>query len=156
MQHRLGAQSDYFPQLSSTFSNFHFTKFMGEAFEVQRPVSGGTSTLALPLAGKDQTFVAVTAAQPVTPLLKLREVVRLAQADENIARAKAGMPVAETAANVEKEYYGLLVAQRQLSIAKAAAEDERAKQLLASNVKMAAPEHVVEEVETQKAVAIAE
>ena len=32
--------------------------------------------------------------------------------------AKAGMPV-ETASNVEKAYYGLLVAQRQLDIARA-------------------------------------
>ena len=54
-QHRLGTQSDYFPKLSSTFTNFHFNKFMGEAIEVQRPIAGGTTTIALPLAGKDQT-----------------------------------------------------------------------------------------------------
>ena len=28
-QHREGAQSDYFPKLSSTLANFHFKKFMG-------------------------------------------------------------------------------------------------------------------------------
>ena len=100
-QHRLGAESDYFPKISSTLTNFHFNKFMGERITVERPIAGGTATVELPLAGKDQTLVAVTAAQPVTPLFKLREVVNIARADETVARAKAGMPV-ETASNVEK------------------------------------------------------
>jgi len=88
------------------------------------------------LAGKDQTLVAATAAQPLTPLLKLREVVGLVQADENIARAKAWMPVEETARNVEKNYYALLVAQRQLMIAKNYSKNGRGKMLLASNALM--------------------
>ncbi len=100
---RLGAESDYFPKLSSTLINFHFNKFLGYEITVQRPIAGGTVTAGLPLAGKDQTLVAVTAAQPITPLLKLREVVNIARADERAAMAKAGMPV-ETASNVEKGY----------------------------------------------------
>ena len=92
-------------------------------------------TGGLPLAGKDQTLVAVTAAQPITPLLKLREVVNIARADERCAMAKAGMPV-ETASNVEKDYYALLVAQRQLEVARANATVLRNKQLLASNAAM--------------------
>ena len=86
----------------------------------------------MPLLGKDQTLVAVTAAQPVTPLFKLHEVVNIARADERVAMAKAGMPV-ETASNVEKAYYGLLVAQRQLAIAKAKADGLRDRRLVASN-----------------------
>lgn len=81
-QNRLGAESDYFPKISSTFLNFHFNKFMGQEITIQRPIAGGTVTAGLPLAGKDQTLVAVTAAQPVTPLFKLREVVNIARADE--------------------------------------------------------------------------
>ncbi len=130
-QHRLGAQSDYFPKISSSLANFHFNKFMGEELTVNRPIAGGTATAQLPLLGKDLTLVAVTAAQPVTPLFKLREVVNIARADERIAMAKAGMPV-ETASNVEKAYYGLLVAQRQLAIARANADRFRNKHLLAS------------------------
>ena len=80
-QHRLGAESDYFPKLSSTLTNFHFNKFMGEEFSVERPVRGGTITAQIPLAGKDQTLFAITAAQPITPLLKLHEVVNIARAD---------------------------------------------------------------------------
>jgi hypothetical protein len=70
-QHRLGAESDYFPKLSSTLTNFHFNKFMGQEITIERPIAGGTVTAGLPLAGKDQTLVAVTAAQPITPLFKL-------------------------------------------------------------------------------------
>ena len=49
--------------------------------------------------------------------------------------AKAGMPV-ETASSVEKGYYALLVAQRQLELARANAAVLRNKQLLASNATM--------------------
>jgi hypothetical protein len=41
-------------------------------------------------------LLSVSAAQPITPLPKLREVMNTARADERLAMAKAGMPV-ETA-----------------------------------------------------------
>ena len=147
-QHRLGAESDYFPKISSTLTNFHFNKFMGKEVTVQRPIAGETTTAGVPLAGKDQTLVAVTAAQPITPLFKLREVVNIARADEHVAMAKAGMPF-ETASNVEKAYYGLLVAQRQLDIARANAGVLRNKQLLASNAAML-PNHEEDDSEASQ------
>lgn len=152
-QHRLGAESDYFPKISSTLTNFHFNKFMGEEFSVARPIQGGTTTAQIPLAGKDQTLIAVTAAQPITPLFKLREVVNIARADERTAMAKAGMPV-ETASNVEKSYYALLVAQRQLEVAKANGAVVRNKQLLASNAAML-PNHDDDNSEAARALIIA-
>ena len=54
-QHRLGAESDYFPKISSTLTNFHFNKFMGKEITVQRPIAGEAVTAGVPLAGKDQT-----------------------------------------------------------------------------------------------------
>jgi len=134
----------------------HFNKFMGLEFTVQN--ASGTAHGGLPLAGEDQTVVAVTAAQPVTPLFKIREEVRLARADENIARAKAGMPVTETSANVERGYYGLLVAERQLSIAKVNAKSAQNHQLLASNAAITSelPSYSADEVEVGKALVIAE
>jgi Outer membrane efflux protein len=152
-QNRLGAESDYFPKISSTLTNFHFNKFMGQEVTVQRPIAGGTITAGLPLAGKDQTLIAVTAAQPITPLLKLHEVVNIARADERTAMAKAGMPV-ETASNVEKGYYALLVAQRQLEVAQATSTVLRNKQLLASNVAMV-PNHDEDNSEAARALVIA-
>ncbi len=152
-QHRLGAESDYFPKINSTLTNFHFNKFMGKEVTVQRPITGETTTAGVPLAGKDQTLVAVTAAQPITPLFKLREVVNIARADEHVAMAKAGMPF-ETASNVEKAYYGLLVAQRQLDIARANAGVLGNKQLLASNAAML-PNHEEDDSKAAKALVIA-
>ncbi len=152
-QHRLGTESDYFPKVSSTLTNFHFNKFMGQEITIQRPVAGGTITAGLPLAGKDQTLVALTAAQPVTPLLKLREVVNIARADERLAMAKAGMPV-ENASNVEKSYYELLVAQRQLLVAKANTDSLRNKQLLASNAPTPTLASVDEDEEITRAKAL--
>jgi outer membrane protein TolC len=153
-QHRLGAESDYFPKIGSTLTNFHFNKFMGQEVTIQRPIAGGTVTTGLPLAGKDQTLVAVTAAQPVTPLFKLHEVVNIARTDETVARAKAGMPI-ETASNVEKTYYGLLVAQRQLEVARADAGTLRNKRLIASNAPVAPPGDGKDGAEAAKALVIA-
>lgn len=158
-QARLAAQSEYFPKVSSSFLNLHFNKLMGEQFVVEHPLLGGSSTAALPLLGKNQTLVAVTAAQPVTPLFKLHEVVNIARADERIAMAKAGMPISETAHNVEKNYYELLVAQRQLAIAKENDERIRGAQLLASSSglpgQFPSHNHNEEQLETKKAVVVA-
>lgn len=154
-QHRLGAESDYFPKISSTLANFHFNKFMGEQFTVVRPMQGGTTTEQIPLVGKDQTLIAVTAAQPVTPLFKLHEVVNIARADERVAMAKAGMPV-ETASNVEKAYYGLLVAQRQFAAAQTNSDILRNKLLLASNATtpVVLPAHQEDDIAAAKALVI--
>lgn len=132
-QTRLAAQSEYFPKVSSTFLNLHFNKFMGDEFAIQRPLLGSVTTLAVPLLGKNMTLVAVNAVQPITPLFKIHEFVNITRADERIAMAKAGMPVSETAQNVERNYYELLVAQRQLVIAKANDEGKYGTQLLAAN-----------------------
>jgi hypothetical protein len=156
-QNRLGVISTFFPQIGSTFENMHFNKFLGQEIEVNRPLMGTMSTFGVPLFGKDQTFVGVTATQPITPLFQLRQVYKIALADERIARAKAGMPVAETADNLEKNYYGLLVAQRQLALAQAEAKETENKWLLASNSAQPAGlgTHDEELIESSNALAIA-
>jgi outer membrane protein TolC len=131
-QNRLAAEGDYFPKISSTAENFHFNKFMGEEITVTRPINGGTVTGGLPLLGKDQTLVSLTAAQPLTPNFKVQQGVAVARADERTAMAKAGMPV-ETADDVEKDYYDLLVAERELDMARANAELLHGKRLVAGN-----------------------
>jgi hypothetical protein len=82
---------------------------------------------------KNQTDFNVAAVQPVTPLFSIYQLVKIARADENIAKAKAGMPVAETARKVEKNFFDLLVAQRELTSAEADAKKIQAKWLTASN-----------------------
>jgi len=132
-QHREGVQADYFPKVGLMLSNFHFNKFMGQEIQVRRPIAGGTAALAVPLLNKNETLFAATATQPITPLFKIREVVNLARADERIARAKAGMPVEETAMKVEKNYFDLLVAQCELVAARSEAKKIESKQMIASN-----------------------
>jgi outer membrane protein TolC len=155
-QHRLGAESDYFPKLSSTLTNFHFNKFMGQEVTIQRPINGGTITAGLPLAGKDQTLIALTAAQPLTPLLKLHEVVNIARADERLAMAKAGMPVESASANVEKDYYAALVAQRQAVAARAELEALRNGKFLASTAAALPADHTEQEMAAAKQLVSAE
>jgi outer membrane protein TolC len=156
-QTRLGTLSTFFPQIGSDFSNFHFNKFMGQRLEIARPIQGGTATVGLPLVGKDQTLVAVIGTQPITPLFQLHELYKINLADERIARAKAGMPVSETASNVEKAYYGLLVAQRQLALANSNAIETANKWLVAGNPVSAveSPGHDAELIEASNALAIA-
>jgi outer membrane protein TolC len=149
-QHRLGAESDYFPKISSTLTNFHFNKFMGQTIEIQRPINGGVINAGLPLAGKDQTLIALTAAQPLTPLLKLHEVVNIARADERLAMAKAGMPVQTASADVEKDYYAALVAQRQAVVARAEAQALRNGKLLASASPALPADHAEQEIAAAK------
>lgn len=155
-QTRLGTQASFFPQIGSTFENFHFNKFLGERLQITGPL-GGQRTFGLPLFGKDQTLAAVTATQPITPLLQLRQLYRINLADERIARAKAGMPVAETASKVEKAFYELLVAQRRLALARGKATETGNKWLVASNsaVPVAPGGHDEDLIETSNALAIA-
>ncbi len=155
-QTRLGTLSTFFPQIGSMFENMHFNKFMGQRISVTGPL-GNTRSAALPLLGEDETLVAVTVTQPITPLFQLKELYKINLADENIARAKAGMPVSETASKVEKAYYELLVAQRQQAFAKSKATETENKWLVASNsvVPVASGRSDEELIETSNALAIA-
>jgi len=153
-QTRLGTRSTFFPQIGSTFSNFHFNKFMGQELQVTGPL-GKARGFGVPLLGENQTLVAVTATQPITPLFQLRELYKINLADERIARAKAGMPVYETASKVEKAYYELLVAQRQLTFVKMKATETENKWMVASSaLPLTSDNHDEELIETSNALAI--
>jgi outer membrane protein TolC len=128
-QHRLGVQGLYFPNIGSQVENLHFNKNTGPVLTFDRL----GATIPIDIIGKNQTAFNVAAVQPITPLFSIYQLVKISRADENIARAKAGMPVAETASNVEKNYFDLLVAQRELTSAQADAKKIQAKWLTASN-----------------------
>ena len=131
-QHRLGVYANYFPVLGTTYQGLHFNKHPGEVLTQQGP-AGITRQVPVRILEKDSNIFLATGAQPITPLFAVNQLVKIARADENIARAKAGMPVAETARNVEDTFFGLLVAQRELSSAKAEAKKIQAKWLTASS-----------------------
>jgi outer membrane protein TolC len=132
-QHRLGVQAQYFPSIGTTFFNAHLNKQTGQVLTVRRPIAGTSLSVPVNIFSKNQTIFDVNATQPVTPLFAIYQLVKIARADENIAKAKAGMPVAETASRVEKNYFDLLVAERELISAQAEAKKIQAKWLTASN-----------------------
>jgi len=131
-QHRLGVEAEYFPNLSSSYLGLHFNKHPGEVLTLEGPLLAGKQ-VAVNIVNKDENTVNLLAVQPLTPLFAIHQLVKIARADENIARAKAGMPVAETAMKVEKNFFGLLVAQRELTSAQADARKIQAKWLTASS-----------------------
>lgn len=127
-QHRQGVQGLYYPNIGTQLANLHYNKQTGQIIGTRLGVQ-----IPINIFLKNQTDFNIGVTQPVTPLLSIYQLVKIARADENIAKAKAGMPVAETARNVEKNFFDLLVAQRELTSAEADGKKIQAKWLTASN-----------------------
>jgi outer membrane protein TolC len=155
-QNRLSVQAQYFPSIGTTFLNDHLNKQTGQVLTVRRPIAGGILSIPVNIIAKNQTIFDVNATQPVTPLFAIYQLVKIARADENIARAKAGMPVAEAANRVEKNYFDLLVAERELITAEVEARKIQAKWLTASNSgsPRISPEQEADMIAAEKAVSL--
>ena len=89
----------------------------------QRPLTGALISVPVTVFFQNQTAFNVVATQPITQLLAVRQLAKIARADENIARAKAGMPVEAVSRQVEKNFFDLLVAEREMAAATANAEE---------------------------------
>jgi outer membrane protein TolC len=140
-------QSDYFPRVGAYLVNLHFNKFMGDTIQLfRRGIIFPTVSRTVPLFDKDMTFVGPTVTQPLTPLFKIHEAVRIAKADERIAQAKADAVSIQLAADVERAYFDLLIAQRRQAEARANVEIAERKLQIASAA--AAPADGVVERET--------
>ena len=109
-----GHTGNVLPDISGQLLNTHFNQHPGEILALQRPIEGGFIQVPVNIISQNGTFFNAAAVQPVTPLLAIYQLAKIARADENIARAKVGMPVTEAARKVEKNYFDLLVAQREL------------------------------------------
>jgi outer membrane protein TolC len=141
-QHRLGVKSLYFPSIATQFNYLHLSEAPGELLTVQRPLTGGLLSVPVAAVFQDQHAVNVVVTQPITQLFGIRQLVKIARADENIARAKAGLPVGEVARQVERTFFDLLVAQRELSSATSDAKRVRTS-LVADASKTLAADKVV-------------
>ena len=128
-QHRQGVQGLYYPNVSALVENTHLNKATGQVLTLPR---SGVS-VPVNVFGKDNTLFNAIVAQPITPLFSIRHLVKIARADENIARAKAGMPVAEVSLKVEKNFFDLLIAQQELTAAEAEAKQINTKWRQASS-----------------------
>jgi outer membrane protein TolC len=118
-QHRLGAQADYFPKFGATVVNLHYSEFLGQVLSIPRPLTGSAAQIPVPLFSQNMTIAAVTFVQPITPLFQVYQAVRIARADERIAKAKAGVPVTKNASDrqLEETYFRLLIAKYRLTSA---------------------------------------
>jgi len=116
-EHRKSVRSMYFPSVSTQFFAVHLTQEPGELLTFQRPVTGALISVPIAVFFQNQNVFNVVATQPITQLLSIRQLVKIARADENIARAKAGMPVTAAARQVEKNFFELLVAEREYAAA---------------------------------------
>jgi outer membrane protein TolC len=116
------ARANYFPQVLGSVMYYHFNNDLGEVLTAGgRTVSGprGRPLLTFPVTSvnvavlnQDSSFANVFALQPITDLLKVRQGVKIAQADEQIAQAQLEAGVRKVASGVEQLFWGLLAARR--------------------------------------------
>jgi len=132
-QHRLGVRSNYYPNIGTQAYGLRLSTFPGDDLFVRRPLAGTFVSVPVNIIEQNQFAVNVAAVQPITPIFAVRQLVKIARADENIARAKAGMPVTEQASIVEKSYFDLLIAERELISAGEEARAVQAKWMAVSN-----------------------
>jgi outer membrane protein TolC len=116
------ARADYFPKVSATAMYFHFNNDLGTVLATQgRSVSGPrgaplltfpATAINVPVINQDSSFVNLMAVQPVTDLLKVRQGVKIAQADQQIAQLELAKGIRDLVSGVEQLYWGLLAARR--------------------------------------------
>ncbi len=118
-QHVIGAKADYLPKISAIVANLHYSDALGTLVTLRRPIEGSEVQVPISIFTQNQTAVSVTFVQPITPILQVYQLVKIARADLRIAEAKAGVSVAKNVRNSELEeaYFKLLIAQRKLATA---------------------------------------
>jgi outer membrane protein TolC len=145
------AQALYFPQIFGQSIYLHFNDDLGTVLTTRgRHIVGprGNTILNvpsvavnLPVINQETAVNTIATLQPITDLLKVRQGVRIAQADEGIAQAQLEKGTRELISGVEQLYWGLLIAQK----IRAGAEDAIARtEPLAQAGNLEAREAVVE------------
>jgi outer membrane protein TolC len=115
-------QANYFPQIIGQSVFVHFNDFLGTVLatkgrSVQGPrgkvlASFPANVINVPVVNQETALNTIAAVQPITDLLKVRQGVKLAQADEGIARAQLEKGARELVSGAEQLYWGILAAQR--------------------------------------------
>lgn len=108
------ARADYFPKIIGTSVYFHFDKPQGTVISTR-----GRPRLGLPpneftadVINQDTNYNAIYAAQPITALLLVRQGVRIAEADQQIAQAELDKGTRAVLMGVEQLYWGLYAVQQ--------------------------------------------
>jgi outer membrane protein len=131
-------QADYFPKVIGTAMYMHFNDQLGTVLatpgrKITGPLDRRVFTIPgrvidVPVLNQDSSFAMINAVQPITDLLKVRQGVKITQADQQIAQAQWEKGVRELASGVEQLYWGLLAARR---IQAGAVEGVRAAEMVA-------------------------
>jgi outer membrane protein TolC len=115
-------QANYFPQIIGQSVYFHFNDELGTVLSTPgRTVTGPLGkplgmipglAVNVPVINQDSAFNNLAIVQPITDLLKVRQGVKLARADEQIAQAQLEQGTRELMSGVEQLFWGLIVAER--------------------------------------------
>jgi outer membrane protein TolC len=110
------ARTDYLPKLLGTAIYYHFNDQLGQVVTLQRGRLGllpaGTREFAVTGVNQESLLSSITLAQPITRLIAVNAAVKIAKADEEIARAQLAKGTRELLSGVAQAFYGLLAAQR--------------------------------------------
>ena len=144
-------QADYFPKVTGTAVYLHFNDELGKVMTTPgRTVSGPwgrplatfpATAFDVPVLNQDTSFANIGVVQPITDLLKVRQGVKIARADEQIALAQRDAGIRELASGVEQLYWGLLAVRR---IRAGAEEGVQGAELLAATGTLEARTALVE------------
>jgi outer membrane protein TolC len=143
-------QADYFPKVIGNDFYFHFNDDLGTVVSTpSRMFKGplgrefflGGKAIAVSVINEDTNIASLSVVQPITDLLKVRQGVKIAQADQAIAQAQWEKGVRELASGVEQLYWGLLAARH---IQAGAVEAVRGAEELAKTHKVQAKVALVE------------
>jgi outer membrane protein len=116
-------RSSYFPQVIGQSIFMHFNDNLGTVLSTPgRTVTGPllgrplamipATTVDVPVVNQNTSLNMVMVAQPLTDVLKVRQGVKIARADEQIAQAQLDKGMRELLTGVEQIYWGMLVAQK--------------------------------------------
>jgi len=109
-------RADYFPKISANALFVHFSDDLGSVLTINgraRQLLGFPPfTASVAVLDQNSAYVNVGAVQPITDLLKVRQGVRIAQADAGIAQAELEKGTRELISGVEQLYWGLLAARK--------------------------------------------
>jgi outer membrane protein TolC len=146
-------RADYFPKIIGSSTYFHFDNPLGTVLTTPGRVLGPVS-IPVNIFNQDSSFSTVFVAQPITALLKVRQGVRIAQADEQIAHAELEKGQRAVAAGVEQLFWGILTVRRIHAGAQVALEGatEAAKtKLVEARIALVEARQGLQQAETQLA-----
>ena len=110
------ARTDYLPKLLGNVTYFHFDSNLGAVNTIRTGQRGilppGARTIAVNAINQDSSLAKITLAQPITKLIAVNAAVKIAKADEEIARAQLAKGTRDLLSGVAQAFYGLHGAQR--------------------------------------------